>query len=163
MPLKNLQKKKSYVSFSNMSLTTKLTSNKIKDMEGVVKYMNREIRRTMPLLPISIVMQLTDLTARQIRYYEEHELVQPARTEGNRRMFSLNDVDILLEIKDLLDQGINMAGIKKVFAMKNQPLEQQKKDITDADLRRILREEMQQAQRMQRTSIRQGDLSRFFQ
>lgn len=146
-----------------MSLTTKLTSNKIKDMKGVVKYMNREIRRTMPLLPISIVMQLTDLTARQIRYYEEHELVQPARTEGNRRMFSLNDVDILLEIKDLLDQGINMAGIKKVFAMKNQPLEQQKKDITDADLRRILREEMQQAQRMQRTSIRQGDLSRFFQ
>lgn len=146
-----------------MSLTIKLTSNKIKDMEGVVKYMNREIRRTMPLLPISIVMQLTDLTARQIRYYEEHELVQPARTEGNRRMFSLNDVDILLEIKDLLDQGINMAGIKKVFAMKNQPLEQQKKDITDADLRRILREEMQQAQRMQRTSIRQGDLSRFFQ
>lgn len=132
-------------------------------MKGVVKYMNREIRRTMPLLPISIVMQLTDLTARQIRYYEEHELVQPARTEGNRRMFSLNDVDILLEIKDLLDQGINMAGIKKVFAMKNQPLEQQKKDITDADLRRILREEMQQAQRMQRTSIRQGDLSRFFQ
>ena len=132
-------------------------------MEGVVKYMNREIRRTMPLLPISIVMQLTDLTALQIRYYEEHELVQPARTEGNRRMFSLNDVDILLEIKDLLDQGINMAGIKKVFAMKNQPLEQQKKDITDADLRRILREEMQQAQRMQRTSIRQGDLSRFFQ
>lgn len=132
-------------------------------MEGVVKYMNREIRRTMPLLPISIVMQLTDLTARQIRYYEEHELIQPARTEGNRRMFSLNDVDILLEIKDLLDQGINMAGIKKVFAMKNQPLEQQKKDITDADLRRILREEMQQAQRMQRTSIRQGDLSRFFQ
>lgn len=128
-----------------------------------MKYMNRKIRRTMPLLPISIVMQLTDLTARQIRYYEEHELVQPARTEGNRRMFSLNDVDILLEIKDLLDQGINMAGIKKVFAMKNQPLEQQKKDITDADLRRILREEMQQAQRMQRTSIRQGDLSRFFQ
>lgn len=132
-------------------------------MEGVVKYMNREIRRTMPLLPISIVMQLTDLTARQIRYYEEHELVQPARTEGNRRMFSLNDVDTLLEIKDLLDQGINMAGIKKVFAMKNQPLEQQKPEITDTDLRRILREEMQQAQRMQRTSIRQGDLSRFFQ
>jgi len=109
-------------------------------------------------------MQLTDLTARQIRYYEEHELIEPARTEGNRRMFSLNDVDSLLEIKDLLDQGINMAGIKKVFALKNEPVvsNQQKQDITDADLRRILREEMQQAQTMQRTSLRQGDLSRFF-
>lgn len=126
--------------------------------------MSREIRRSMPLLPISIVMQLTDLTARQIRYYEEHELIEPARTEGNRRMFSLNDVDSLLEIKDLLDQGINMAGIKKVFALKNEPVvsNQQKQDITDADLRRILREEMQQAQTMQRTSLRQGDLSRFF-
>ena len=126
--------------------------------------MSREIRRSMPLLPISIVMQLTDLTARQIRYYEEHELIEPARTEGNRRMFSLNDVDALLEIKDLLDQGINMAGIKKVFALKNEPVvaNQRKKEITDADLRRILREEMQQAQSMHRTSLRQGDLSRFF-
>ena len=35
--------------------------------------MSREFRRAMPLLPISMVMQLTDLTARQIRYYEEHE------------------------------------------------------------------------------------------
>ncbi len=79
-------------------------------------------------------------------------------------MFSLNDVDVLLEIKDLLDQGINMAGIKKVFAMKNEPVlaKQPKAEITDADLRRILREEMQQAQTMQKTSIRQGDLSRFF-
>ncbi|MBS7344659.1 MAG: MerR family transcriptional regulator [Caryophanon sp.] len=126
--------------------------------------MSSEIRRSMPLLPISIVMQLTELTARQIRYYEEHQLVEPHRTEGNRRMFSLNDVDTLLEIKDLLEQGINMAGIKKVFALKDLPEEQQQEaEITDAELRRILREEMRQAQRMQKSSIRQGDLSRFFQ
>lgn len=155
---------KRYVRFPNMVLTGKLTWNKLIIVKGKVKTMNRDIRRTMPLLPISIVMQLTDLTARQIRYYEEHTLIEPARTEGNRRMFSLNDVDTLLEIKDLLDQGINMAGIKKVFALKNEPVIQQAKaEITDVDLRRILREEMLQAQRMQRTSIRQGDLSRFFQ
>lgn len=126
--------------------------------------MSSEIRRSMPLLSISIVMQLTDLTARQIRYYEEHDLIQPHRTDGNRRMFSLNDVDTLLEIKDMLEQGINMAGIKKVFALKNDPATQQaSKEISDSDLRKILREEMRQAQRMQKTSIRQGDLSRFYQ
>ena len=32
------------------------------------------IRRSMPLFPIGIVMQLTELSARQIRYYEEHQL-----------------------------------------------------------------------------------------
>lgn len=126
--------------------------------------MSSEIRRSMPLLSISIVMQLTDLTARQIRYYEEHDLIQPHRTEGNRRMFSLNDIDLLLEIKDMLEQGVNMAGIKKVFAMKNDPaLQQATKEISDTELRKILREEMRQAQRMQKSSIRQGDLSRFYQ
>lgn len=125
--------------------------------------MSSEIRKSMPLLPISIVMQLTDLTARQIRYYEEHDLIQPHRTEGNRRMFSLNDVDMLLEIKDMLDQGVNMAGIKKVYDMKKNPSAHEKKEISDTELRKILREEMHQAQRMQKTSLRQGDLSRFYQ
>ena len=69
----------------------------------------------MPLFPIGIVMQLTELSARQIRYYEEHNLISPARTEGNRRLFSLNDIDRLLEIKDLIEQGVNMAGIKQIF------------------------------------------------
>ena len=77
-----------------------------------------QIRRSMPLFQIGTVMQLTELTARQIRYYEEHNLISPARTDGNRRLFSLNDIDTLLEIKDLIDQGINMAGIKQIFSVK---------------------------------------------
>ena len=126
--------------------------------------MSREFRRAMPLLPISMVMQLTELTARQIRYYEEHELITPARSEGNRRMFSLDDVDALLEIRELLDQGINMAGIKKVFDMRNtnDVIISDAISISDAELRTILREEMLQAQRLQKSSLRQGDLSRFF-
>jgi MerR family glutamine synthetase transcriptional repressor len=42
--------------------------------------MSSNIRRSMPLFPIGIVMQLTELSARQIRYYEEHGLISPART-----------------------------------------------------------------------------------
>lgn len=125
--------------------------------------MSQQLRRSMPLLPISIVMQLTELTARQIRYYEDHDLINPARTDGNRRMFSLIDVDTLLEIKDFLEQGINMAGIKKIFEMKNQPLiAETKAQMTDTELRSFLRVEMQQAGRMQKASLRQGDLSRFY-
>lgn len=124
--------------------------------------MTNRVRRSMPLLPISIVMQLTELTARQIRYYEEHELIRPARTEGNKRMFSLNDVDALLEIKGYLDQGLNIAGIKKIFEMRVQPkVEEAKaepKTVSDAELRQILRDEILQA----KSGYRQGDLSRFF-
>lgn len=56
----------------------------------------RELRRSMAVLPIGTVMKLTDLSARQIRYYEEQELIFPERSDGNRRMYSLNDIDALL-------------------------------------------------------------------
>lgn len=127
--------------------------------------MTNRVRRTMPLLPISIVMQLTELTARQIRYYEEHGLISPARTEGNKRMFSLNDVDALLEIKDYLDQGLNIAGIKKIYDLKEQPENEtaEPKTLTDTELRRILREELQQQARpLGQSGFRHGELSRFF-
>ena len=129
----------------------------------------KEIRRSMPLFPIGTVMQLTELTARQIRYYEEHQLISPARTEGNRRMFSLNDIDRLLEIKDLIDQGVNMAGIKQLFAVKQQQaetLEKQtekvKRELTDDQLRKLLRNEMIHSGRNNRSTLRHGDMSRFF-
>lgn len=131
--------------------------------------MSDSIRRTMPLFPIGIVMQLTELSARQIRYYEENELVSPARTEGNRRMFSFNDVDRLLEIKSLIEQRINMAGIKEIFNRKyiseqdkNEPVEEVKNNLSEKELRRILRNELTHPGRHSRASLRQGDMSRFF-
>lgn len=75
----------------------------------------RELRRTLAVLPIGTVMKLTELTARQIRYYEEQNLISPERTEGNRRMYSLADVDVLFEIADLLAEGNNIAEIKRIF------------------------------------------------
>ncbi|WP_275418609.1 MerR family transcriptional regulator [Fervidibacillus albus] len=129
----------------------------------------KEIRRSLPLFPISTVMELTDLSARQIRYYEEHGLVVPARTKGKQRMFSLNDIDKLLEIKDLLDQGINIAGIKQIFTMKqlnqeaaNSRDSASKGEISDKELRKILREELTREGQMFRPHLRQGDMSRFY-
>lgn len=48
----------------------------------------KELRRSLAVLPMGTVMKLTNLTARQIRYYEEQELVIPERNAGNRRMSS---------------------------------------------------------------------------
>jgi MerR family transcriptional regulator, glutamine synthetase repressor len=129
----------------------------------------KEIRRSMPLFQIGTVMQLTELTARQIRYYEEHQLIFPARTDGNRRLFSLNDIDRLLEIKDLIDHGVNMAGIKQLFLVKEQQTnvlerhaENAKQELTDEQLRKLLRNELMHSGRLNRSSLRQGDMSRFF-
>ncbi|MCA9765416.1 MAG: MerR family transcriptional regulator [Carnobacterium sp.] len=107
----------------------------------------KELRSSMAVFTIETVMKLTDLTARQIRYYEEQELIQPERNEGNRRMFSLNDVDALLEIKDYIAEGINMAGIKRIYEFKEieKPMTNHKQKnnptLTDDDVRRILHSE----------------------
>lgn len=127
------------------------------------------IRRSMPLFPIGPVMQLTDLTARQIRYYEEHQLISPARSEGNRRLFSLNDIDKLLEIKDLLDQGINMAGIKQLFFVNNQENiasdlkpNKSERELSNDEIRRHLRKELVQAGRFNQQLSGQGNITRLF-
>ncbi|KRL64732.1 HTH-type transcriptional regulator GlnR [Lentilactobacillus parakefiri DSM 10551] len=99
----------------------------------------------MSVLPIGTVMKLTDLTARQIRYYEEQELIKPLRNEGNRRMYSLNDVDRLLEIKDYLADGLNISGIREVYKKQTQLEDERKrnreKGLTDSDVRKILEDE----------------------
>lgn len=53
---------------------------------------NDSIRRNMAVFSMSVVSKLTDLSPRQIRYYETHELVMPERTDGNKRLFSMNDL-----------------------------------------------------------------------
>ncbi|GAB3796885.1 MerR family transcriptional regulator [Virgibacillus kimchii] len=125
--------------------------------------MNDQERRSMPLFGIGIVMKLTELTARQIRYYEKHDLIHPERTDGNQRLFSFNDVDRLLEIKDLLEKGLNIAGIKLILAEKQENKQtKKKKNITRKELKEYLKQELNETGRYGKTSLRQGELSRFF-
>ncbi|MFC0525018.1 MerR family transcriptional regulator [Pontibacillus salicampi] len=133
--------------------------------------MNDDTRRTMPLFSIGIVKSLTELSARQIRYYEEHHLIHPARTEGNRRLFSFNDVERLLEIKSLIEKGINLAGIKQVMELQHpepeesftaEEIQEAQEELSEKDLRKMLKNEIFQGHRHGKSSLRQGELSRFF-
>lgn len=117
---------------------------------------NDTIRRNMAVFSMSVVCKLTELTARQIRYYETHELIKPERTEGNKRLFSMNDLEILLEIKALIEKGFNLKGIKQIITNNQGHLttdeqETRKRMIVDAT----------QKPRSEALPINRGDLSRF--
>ena len=105
--------------------------------------MEKQSKKDTPALSIRMVMQLTSLSARQIRYYEEHNLVNPVRSTGNRRIYSLQHVDELLEIQEHLEQGINIAGVKKIFEIKYQQniYTYQGKQLSEKQLRTIVLEE----------------------
>lgn len=132
--------------------------------------MDEQKRRHLPLFSMSIVSNLTGLSARQVRYYEEHKLIHPARSEGNRRLFSFNDIDRLLEIKELIDKGVNLAGIKQVFKINEQQaqvhevevVKTKAPDLSDEDLMKYLKKELIHVGKMGKASLIQGELSRFF-
>lgn len=101
----------------------------------------KEFRRSLAVFPIGTVMELTELTARQIRYYEQQGLIEPQRSETNRRLYSLNDVDRLLDIIDLMDEGMTIKGIKNRYGLKEK-ISKEHRPLTDQDVRRILRDEL---------------------
>lgn len=73
-----------------------------------------------PVYPIGVVRQLTGLTDRQIRYYEETGLVIPARTAGHQRLYSPWEVERLKEIRDLLAEGFTIKTIKALFSRRGE-------------------------------------------
>ncbi|PTM58885.1 MerR family transcriptional regulator [Desmospora activa] len=128
--------------------------------------MRDDIRRNMPLFSMGTITKLTELTPRQVRYYEQQELIKPARTRGNQRLFSFNDVDRLLHIKSLMEKGINIAGVKEVLTGKKAEQEvaapAKKPDMSDAELRKLLKRQLTElTTRPNQGHLTQGDLSRF--
>ncbi|HEY8498221.1 MAG TPA: MerR family transcriptional regulator [Limnochordales bacterium] len=71
---------------------------------------------SVPVYPIGVVQRLTGLSARQIRYYEQEGLLAPGRSRGNRRLYSLADVERLRRIKELLEQGLTLEGVRALLA-----------------------------------------------
>jgi len=117
---------------------------------------NDTLRRSMPVFPMSVVTKLSELTARQIRYYETHELIKPQRSEGNKRLFSLNDLERLLEIKKLIEKGFNIKGIKQIIRNEQDHLTDDEQETR----KQMIVEATQKPQR-EAIPINRGDLSRF--
>lgn len=65
--------------------------------------------------PISTVVEVTGLSARQIRYYEQLGLVKPERTSGNHRRFTESDISVLQEIARLKNQGYSLQQIRSML------------------------------------------------
>jgi DNA-binding transcriptional MerR regulator len=69
---------------------------------------------------ISVAADLVGMGVQNLRLYEARGLLQPARTEGGTRRYSADDLDRLRRIADLLDAGLNLAGISMVLDLEAQ-------------------------------------------
>jgi DNA-binding transcriptional MerR regulator len=65
------------------------------------------------VITIGTVSELTGLSERQIRYYEERKLISPERTKGGTRKYSFDDVEKLVLISEKMDKGMGTFEIRK--------------------------------------------------
>jgi MerR family transcriptional regulator/heat shock protein HspR len=70
---------------------------------------------------ISVAAELAGMHAQTLRTYDRLGLVRPQRTSGGGRRYSLHDVELLREVQRLSqDEGVNLAGIKRIIELTNQ-------------------------------------------
>ena len=69
---------------------------------------------------ISVAAELVGMGVQNLRAYEARGLVEPGRTDGGTRRYSADDLDRLRRIGDLLDAGLNLAGISMVLDLETQ-------------------------------------------
>ena len=64
---------------------------------------------------ISVTSELSGVGSQTLRLYERRGLLTPSRTEGGTRRYSDDDLERLRRITELVEQGVNLAGIAHIL------------------------------------------------
>ena len=76
---------------------------------------------------ISVAAELSGLHPQTLRQYDRIGLVSPSRTLGRSRRYSRRDIQLLQEVQRLVNEGINLAGIKRILELQTAIARLQKK------------------------------------
>ncbi|NLU83279.1 helix-turn-helix transcriptional regulator [Rhodococcus sp. HNM0569] len=88
----------------------------------------RDVDPDAQIFVISVAAELAGMHAQTLRNYDRLGLVTPHRTAGGGRRYSPRDVALLREVQRLSqDEGVNLAGIKRIIELTTQVEELQRK------------------------------------
>jgi MerR family transcriptional regulator/heat shock protein HspR len=68
---------------------------------------------------ITVAADLVGTGVQNLRLYEARGLIEPARTEKGTRRYSSADLVRLRRITDLLQAGLNLAGVAMVLGLES--------------------------------------------
>ena len=69
---------------------------------------------------ISVAAELAGCGVQALRLYEQRGLFTPVRTPAGTRRYSLDNVHLVRRITDMLEGGLNLAGIAAVLALETE-------------------------------------------
>ena len=71
-----------------------------------------------PVFIISVAARMLGVQTQTLRYYERLGLIEPARTQGNQRVFSRADIERVRRIRGFMDDlGVNLAGVEVILRL----------------------------------------------
>jgi MerR family transcriptional regulator, heat shock protein HspR len=73
-----------------------------------------------PVYVISVAAELSGLHPQTLRQYDRIGLVSPGRSAGRNRRYSVRDIEALREVQRLTQDGVNLAGVKRLLELENQ-------------------------------------------
>ena len=73
--------------------------------------------RDRALYIISVAAELAGVHPQTLRIYERKGLIEPSRTEGRSRRYSDRDIALLQRIQELTNEGVSLAGVRRVLAL----------------------------------------------
>jgi MerR family transcriptional regulator/heat shock protein HspR len=77
-----------------------------------------------PRYVISVAARMVGVHTYTLRYYEKIGIIEPARSQGNIRLYSESDIAQLKRVKTLIeDLGVNLAGVEVIMQMVQRMLE----------------------------------------
>lgn len=75
---------------------------------------------TRAVFVISVAAELAGMHPQTLRIYERKGLIDPFRTPGGTRRYSQDDIERLQLIQDLTSQGLNLEGVRRVLALREE-------------------------------------------
>jgi MerR family transcriptional regulator/heat shock protein HspR len=74
-----------------------------------------------PVYVISVAARLLDVHPQTLRNYERAGFLRPTRTEGKRRLYSVEDIEQLRQLIGTVEQfGLNLTGLRMVLAVRQE-------------------------------------------
>jgi MerR family transcriptional regulator/heat shock protein HspR len=74
-------------------------------------------RQSRGVYVISVAAELAGVHPQTLRIYERKGLLDPARTAGGNRRYSESDLARLRRIAELTEEGLNLAGVRRVLEL----------------------------------------------
>jgi DNA-binding transcriptional MerR regulator len=76
--------------------------------------------RSQAIYTVGQVADLLDVQQAFLRRLDSQDIVRPARSDGAQRRYSRVDIDRVIAVCGLIDEGLTLEGVRRVMALQTE-------------------------------------------